>query len=257
MDDYKEEGDIFRDPLTEEDDLYYRAAILVKEIEDWHRDNPEFRSDSEGEIPHVMKLDPLDAEQSIPTALVSLHRQMEEFLEIVAAHPEFRHLIVAWIVEIEGYDGLSEERMNIDNDDLNKDRADEVFGSIGGLYQAVDHYLEKNEYVVSEKSASSEGWTIGLNCNYEAAIDLCDKIHEKFKKAISRGMLTIRKSFWGYRLLGLSPANYEQFLGDRDNFLEKEMGLEEDDGMLEFLSNPEDFDDDYEDDDYEDDDDFE
>ena len=213
----EEEGDIFRDPLIDRDDVYYRAAILTSNIEEWHKHNPEFRGEKD-EIPHIMRLSPEEAEQQIPLELVMLERELETFLEIVAAHPKYKDLVVSWMVEIEGDDGLTEERMNIKHEE-NKviDEEfhyvlDEAFKSIGGLYQAVESYLQRENYTICEKVAGKDGWTLGMICNDAAASDLCADVHKKFKKAIGRGMLRVRKSFWGYRLVGLSAENYKDFL---------------------------------------------
>lgn len=232
-----EEGDIFRDPLVDEDDLYYRAALLMREIEEWHQKNPEFRGEKD-EIPHLMKLPQEEAESQIPTELVNLHRELESFLEIVAAHPEYRTLVINWMVEIDGYEGLSDERIIVKEDDFNPEFIDEAFGSIGGLYQAVSSYLKREGYLVGEQSAGSEGWTLGLMCNDVAANKLSEELHKRFNKAIKRGLLTVRKCFWGFRLKGLTAANYTEFLEGKDYYEEDDVEFEMDDDFAEFLENP-------------------
>lgn len=213
------EGDLFREPLQDEHDVYSRAAFLFSEIEDWHKKNPEFREGKDGEVSFMEEMDELDAMSNIPQDLVLLHHQRQSFYEIVAAHPKFRKFLVSWRVEVTGYTGIDPEKIKKDENDsedgfkeLSEEESEKIWNGIGGIFSAVQSYLDKNDFLASECEATESYWRIGLQCNDFAADELCDKIHKKFKKAIATGMITVRKSFFGMQLVGLTLNNYESFL---------------------------------------------
>lgn len=243
-----QEGNIFKDPLTDTDDLYYRAALLLRDIDEWHKENPGYRGDDDNEVAESMRLSPEEAQEKLPEELVSHHKSLETFLEIVSAHPDFRKLIINWIVEIDGYDQLSEERIIPQGQATDTASIKDTLGSIGGFHQAVSSFLKKEKYEIYEQTLGADGWSIGLLCNEKASNKLCEKLHERFKKAIDRGLLRVRKAYWGYMLRGLNINTYKEYLSNNDYYEEDEIEFEIDDDFAEFLEDPQNIIDDDDDD---------
>ena len=220
-------------------EVYRKASLIVERIEEWHEENEDFEKIKDATITYEQK-------EKLPEELRSLYEEMEEFLDEVAAHPDYQECLVPWVIEVSGDEGIHTTEEEVEEQGLEK-----FLDSIGGMYGCVSDWFKKVGAQINERCISKQGWSLGIICSEDIANSYCRQLYDKFEHLIEDDVLTVRKIFYCNRLAGLTSENYKKFIEmESDDVIEFQV----DEELKRFLF--EGHDDDYDDDDEDDDEDF-
>ena len=235
------------------EEVYRIAASFVAKIRAWHDETfSEFKNELTQEDREAM-----------PEEIREVYEQLDDFLDCMAAHPDFREYICSWMFEISCDQPIYTTEQEVEDKGL-----ENFLGTIGGMYRKVDTWFISMGASVTERCISKNGWSMSVACSEDEVNTYCDEIHESFMKEIENSKISVRKVFYCNRLIGLTMHNYKEYLGDEDesviefepdkNFFEEDEEGFEFEVELDLDEDEEDLDDyeEYEEDEDDDEDDF-
>ena len=198
-------------------EVYNIAAALFSKIRAWHKETfSEFKT----ELSHE------DREQ-MPEEVRSLYEELDDFLDCIAAHPEYRDFVSSWMFEVS-----CNQPIHTTEEEVEKVGLEEFLSTIGGMYRKIDNWFMEVGGSVTERCISKHGWSMGTACTEDEINTYCDEMYESFSEQIMNGTLSVRKVFYCNRLIGLTTENYKEYLGEDDPDV---IGFQPDKGLRKVL----------------------
>lgn len=142
--------------------------------------------------------------------LAELDRSIVRFSERCAANPELWPEMQQWMIDISG----KSEAAPLDQ----KGAIEEQLGALmssgaefaakhGSLMYTVRHAIEALDLRITDCGGGLGAWDLGVPCDEADAQRLCSLLHLRFHSAISVGLMTVRRRYWGWRFKAIYNAS--------------------------------------------------
>jgi hypothetical protein len=147
---------------------------------------------------------PISEEQVVVNEkLTELDRSIGRFSERCAANPALFPHMKCWMVDVAG----KSEAAPLDKDPTAvadqlqalMDSGEAFAARHGSLMYTTRHLIESMNLKITDSGGGLGGWDLGVSCDDEEARKLCAALHLRFHSAISVGLMTVRRRFWGWR----------------------------------------------------------
>lgn len=186
---------------TDRKEVYRIAASFVKKIREWHEETfSEFKNELTQEERDLM-----------PPEVREIYEQLDDFLDCVAAHPDFREFVCSWMFEIS-----CDQPIYTSEEEVEKKGLENFLSTIGGMYRRVDTWFIQMGASVTERCISKSGWSMSVACTEDEVNTFCEEAYESFEKDIINADISVRKVFYCNRLIGLTMQNYKEYLDEDD-----------------------------------------
>jgi hypothetical protein len=134
--------------------------------------------------------------------LAELDRSISRFAERCAANPTFHPHMQCWMVDIAG----KSEAAPLDQAGSVEDQLGALVTSgkdfaarHGSMMYTTREAIEALDLKITDSGGGLGGWDLGVPCDDTDAQRLCCMLHTRFHSAISVGLMTVRRRYWGWR----------------------------------------------------------